>query len=221
MLAAVAATIQDDLEHVLGYSIVGDAGVILLALGVLDPEIWAPARMWILAFIVTRSAFAAWTAAMRTTFWTGRIEDLRGWALRAPLLAVGLVLVLCASVGLPGLAAFEARASIVAQLVDGPLAAVIFAATFLPVVYYGRLLAVGLRRPFGPRTGPDARPRIRAVDLTDLGGSLAALGRENRVPVASALTILLAVVALTVSAGGFGAPQAAEGGPPTTLAGRP
>jgi formate hydrogenlyase subunit 3/multisubunit Na+/H+ antiporter MnhD subunit len=221
VLAALAATIQDDLEHVLGYSIVGDAGVILLALAVLDPAVWAPARLWIIAYIVARSAFAAWVAAIRTTFWTGRIEDLRGWALRAPVLAVALVLILGASVGLPGLAAFEARASIVGGLFDGAGASVVLATTFLPIVYYGRLLAVGLRRPFGPRSGPEARARLHAVDLTNLGGSLADLGRQNRVPVASALTVLLAIAALTASAGGFGIADAAEDAPPTTVVGSP
>ena len=66
VLAAVAAFVQDDLEHVLGYSIVGDAGVVILALAV------ARARragrrpgLWILAFVVARSAFAAWAAGIR------------------------------------------------------------------------------------------------------------------------------------------------------------
>ena len=44
----IAAFVQDDLEHVLGYSIIGDAGVVMLALATLDPEAWAPARIWIL-----------------------------------------------------------------------------------------------------------------------------------------------------------------------------
>ena len=64
VLAAVAAYVQDDLEHVLGYSIVGDAGVVMLALATLDPEAWAPARTWILVFVVARSAFAAWVAGL-------------------------------------------------------------------------------------------------------------------------------------------------------------
>src|SRR5688572_14443541 len=61
-LASLAAWIQDDIEHVVGYAIVGDAGVVMLAIAALDPAAWAPARTWILALIVTRSAFAAWAA---------------------------------------------------------------------------------------------------------------------------------------------------------------
>ena len=105
VLASLAAWIQDDLEHVVGYSIVGDAGVVMLAIAALDPAAWAPARTWILAFVVTRSAFAAWAAATRATFGTGRVADLRGWALRSPLLAAVLAVVVLASIGLPALAA--------------------------------------------------------------------------------------------------------------------
>src|SRR6185503_7383001 len=83
-LASIAALVQDDIEHIVGYAIVGDAGVVMLAVAALDPEAWAPARIWILAFVAARSAFAAWAAATRATFGTGRISDLRGWALRAP-----------------------------------------------------------------------------------------------------------------------------------------
>jgi NADH:ubiquinone oxidoreductase subunit 2 (subunit N) len=73
ILAAIAAFIQDDIEHIVGYAIVGDAGVVLLAIAALDPAAWAPARTWILAFVASRSAFAAWAAATRAWFGTGRV----------------------------------------------------------------------------------------------------------------------------------------------------
>ena len=90
VLAALAALVQDDLEHVVGYSIIGDAGVVLLALAALDPAGWAPARTWILAFVVARSAFAAWAGGHPGGVPTGRIVDLRGWVIRSPILAVGV-----------------------------------------------------------------------------------------------------------------------------------
>ncbi len=102
VLAAFAAWIQDDLEHVVGYSIIGDAGVVLLAIAALDPDAWAPARIWILAYVVTRSAFAAWAASLRATYGTGRIPNLRGWAVRSPVLAIALGLIVLAGIGLPG-----------------------------------------------------------------------------------------------------------------------
>ena len=123
VLATFAAWIQDDLEHVLGYSIMGDAGVIILGLAALGTEAWTPVRVWILAFVVARSAFAAWCAATRATFWTGRLDDLRGWARHSPPLVVALVLVIVASVGLPGFAAWDARSTIVRLLFGAPWAA--------------------------------------------------------------------------------------------------
>ena len=146
-LAAIAAFVQDDIEHVLGYSIVGDAGVVILALAALDPEVWGPARMWILAFVVARCAFAAWCAGIRAGFWTGRVSDLRGWARRSPFLAVAFVLVVIAGVGYPGLVAFDARTSIVELALDQPLATIVLIGTLAPLAYYGRLLVIGLSRP--------------------------------------------------------------------------
>ena len=44
VLGSIAAWIQEDIEHVVGYAIVSDAGVIMLAIAALDPAAWAPAR---------------------------------------------------------------------------------------------------------------------------------------------------------------------------------
>ena len=66
----VAASIQDDLEHVVGYTIIADAGIAILGLAALDPAAWEPARTWILVFVTVRSAFAAWAVAVR-----GRVPD--------------------------------------------------------------------------------------------------------------------------------------------------
>ena len=169
VLAAVAAFVQDDLEHVLGYSIVGDAGVIVLALAVVGPDALEPGRMWILAFIVARGAFAVWAAGIRAGFFTGRVGDLRGWARRSPILAIAFILVAVASVGFPGLAAFEARASLVGLAVVPPLDVLLGIVVLVPVIYYGRLLVIGLSPP--DRVGEPLvswRPHAVRPDLTSL-----------------------------------------------------
>ena len=212
-LASVAAFIQDDIEHIVGYAIVGDAGVVMLAVAALDPEAWAPARIWILAFVVARSAFAAWAAATRATFGTGRVTELRGWAIRAPILGVVLGLVVVASIGLPGLAAAEARGQLITLVLDGPLAIVVMLGTLSPLLYYGRLFAVGLGRSAGlERVG--WRPVLDRVDLTNLRVSLWNAWADNRNVTATAGAAVLAILALFVSAGAFGGPQAAAGLPP-------
>jgi NADH:ubiquinone oxidoreductase subunit 2 (subunit N) len=220
-LAALAAWLQDDLEHVLGYSIMGDAGIVLFGLAALGTDAWTPARTWILAFVVARSAFAAWAAAVRATFWTGRIEDLRGWARRSPPLAVGLVLVIVASLGLPGFAAYQARGALIDLLFGGPAAALVLGVTFAPLLYYGRLLVVGLRRPHGGSAAEDWRPSWSPVDVTQVRTSLLALASANRAFTTATLAILLAALAVGTSAGAFGVRDAAAGVGPGFEGGTP
>jgi hypothetical protein len=219
VLATVAALIQDDIEHIVGYSIAGDAGVVMLAIATLGPEAWAPARTWILAFVVARSAFAAWAAVTRTAFSTGRVADLRGWAIRSPVLAIVFAVIVVASIGFPGLAAFDARATLVDLALDGPLAVLVLLATFGPLAFYGRLLLVGVASPEGGRTGGGSgsgfgRPVVTPLDLTDLRGWLARTWSGNRMTGALGSAALLAVLALAVSAGAFGTRDAAAGLPP-------
>jgi NADH:ubiquinone oxidoreductase subunit 2 (subunit N) len=216
VLAAIAAFVQDDIEHILGYSIVGDAGVIVLALAALSPEAWAPARTWILAFIVARSAFAAWTAGIRAGFFTGRVADLRGWALRSPILTVAFGLIMIASVGLPGLASFDARASLVDLALDEPFATIVRLATLAPLFYYGRLLAIGLSRPDRIVEPIVAwRPMITRPDVSEVGRWLRETWDVNRAFTTASVTALLALLALGTAAGAFGVPQAAAGLAPT------
>jgi formate hydrogenlyase subunit 3/multisubunit Na+/H+ antiporter MnhD subunit len=214
VLASIAAWIQDDIEHVVGYAIVGDAGVVMLAIAALDPAAWAPARTWILAFVVVRSAFAAWAAATRATFGTGRIDDLRGWLVRSPLLAVVLGLVILGSIGLPGLAAASARGALVDRVLDGPLEILVLIGTLSPLLYYGRLIAVGIERP-GRNPRVAWRPVVSGLDLTNIRGSLARIWSDNRLVSATGGAALLAILAFVVSAGAFGATEAAAGLPPS------
>jgi len=215
VLAAIAAFVQDDIEHVLGYSIVGDAGVVVLSLAALDPEAWAPARTWILAFVVARSAFAAWTAGIRAGFWTGRVADLRGWALRSPILAVAFIFVVVASVGVPAMASFDARTSLVELVLEGPLATLVLLGTLAPLAYYGRLLAIGLSRPDRVLEPVDAwRPRVTAPDLTGVRRWLSRTWDVNRAFSTATVAALLGALALATSAGAFGGPEAAAGPPP-------
>lgn len=218
VFAATAALVHDDLEHVVGYSIIGDAGVVLLSLAVLDPAGWAPARVWILAFIVGRSAFAAWAGGVRAVFQSARIDDLRGWAIRSPILTAAFVLVVLAAVGLPGLLAFEARASLVSLALDGPAATLVFVATFAPLTYYARLLAVGLGRPARPEPPIDWRPHLQGFDLTSPLAWARSTWDLNRAFSAAVIAALLGVLALATSVGAFGEADAAAA-IPATIAG--
>lgn len=238
VLGSLAAWIQDDLEHVVGYTIISDAGIAILGLAALDPGAWEPARTWIIVFVMVRSAFAAWAVAVRGAFGTRRIDELRGWVARAPILAVALGLIALAAVGWPGLAAWEARASLVDKTLDGVLVAAVMAGALAQIAVYGRLAWIGFGRPSeAVARGVSERPRWpvplpsrpmvgqsgmeRAFERTShlLSGSLDILWivpaavRTNRVLIAGVLVLALSGLAVGAAAGGFGVPEAAAAVP--------
>ena len=147
LLGSAAAFLHDDVEHVVGYSIVADAGVVLLAFAALDPAVERPLGAWVLGYATVKTALAGWAAAARGRFGVRRLPDLRGWARRSPILGLGLVLVLVGAVGLPGTAANAARARLVALASDPPFEVILLAAAVLPIAVIGRLLIAGYQAP--------------------------------------------------------------------------
>jgi hypothetical protein len=125
------------------------------------------------------------------------------------------VIVAVAAVGVPGLAAFDARTSLVELALDGPFVTVVLIATLAPIAYYARLLVVGLRRP-DRIGGPDSTwlPRFTPVDVTNLGPWLRTTAAQNRGVATAGVALAMALLALGTAAGGFGGPAAAAGLPP-------
>ena len=238
VLGYLAAWIQDDLEHVVGYTIAADAGFVMLGLAALGPEVWEPARTWLLVFVVTRSALAAWAVAVAGGFGTRRLPDLAGWARRAPLLAAAFGVIAIAAIGWPGQTAWQARASLAGLAVPELVAAVLTIAPLAGLAVYGRILLVGTRpigaavregrgdRPAWPAPLP-RRPMVgtsgverglerashAAGGLLDVVWVLPAAARLNRMPIASAAVLVLAGLAFVVAGGGLGVPEAARAVP--------
>jgi hypothetical protein len=240
-LGIVAAWIQDDLEHVVGYTIAADAGFVVLGLAGLDPGVWEPSRIWLLVFVVGRSAFAAWVVAIHGGFGTRRLPELLGWARRAPGLALALIVIAVAAVGWPGLVAWQARSALAHFALPEIFAILVSAAPLASAAIYGRILWIGLRPPGsavrqgrGDRPGwPTAWPRRAMVGrgaverlfergshafgaLLDVLWALPAATRLNRMPLASVAVLLLAGIAFAVGAGGLGVPEAARAIPELT-----
>ena len=161
---AIVATLHGDLRHVLAYTLIGDAGLALLALATADPAGPAAATSWLPANAVARTAFAAWTLALAGSWGTARLDRLDGWARRAPLLALGLLGVALATFGLPGWGIFTLRSSLT-QATGGFMGSLMLAAAWLGLVPFARLAWVGLRRPTeSDREEPGAGPgRPRSV----------------------------------------------------------
>jgi NADH:ubiquinone oxidoreductase subunit 2 (subunit N) len=160
VLGAVGAMLHDEVEEVVVYSIVQDAGFILLAFTARSADAIGPARLWLLAFVVAKSALVAWAATMSWAFESSNLGELRGWLRRSPLLAVGLVAIVIATLGWPGSPVFEARATMVRLGLPDQLQFVGTAAILLSLAYYARLLAVGLLTPTATvRLAAGERPR--------------------------------------------------------------
>jgi NADH-quinone oxidoreductase subunit N len=218
ILGGIAALVHDDVEHVLAYSIVQDAGITLLAISASGATAAAAGRDWILAAVAVKSGLAAWVLVTRATFGSHRQVDLRGWARRSPILGLALALVLLGAVGLPGMASFEARATLIRLAVPGPLAMVVLLAAFAPVVFIGRLLVGGVDAMAEPvRSATHATARIRdfrgagwADDDSPLRAVPAAV-RANRYPLAAVGAVLAAILGLSVAIGGLGSTTVSEG----------
>ncbi|MCJ7709464.1 MAG: hypothetical protein MUQ32_01410, partial [Chloroflexi bacterium] len=146
--AALAAFIQDDLRHALGYLIIADGGLVLLGFAALDPAAWGPARIWLVTMAASKTALVAWSAVAEDRFGTRSIPDLRGWLRRSPILTAGLVVTVVATYGIPGWIAFDARGTLAHLAADTPWDALLVLAGFLTLPTYLRLLALGT----GPMT---------------------------------------------------------------------
>ena len=221
VFAGLAAWLHDDVEHVLGYSLVQDAGVALLAFAWLSPAALPAARDWVIAAAAVKAALAAWVATARWTFGAHRLPELSGWAVRSPLLALGFGAILVAGVGLPGMAAFTARAALVAGSMPGPIGDVVLIAAFTPLLYLGRILVAGFGAPSAAvAAAPTALPEIRLGRATGWSrrwsiGALAVSARSvptlttaNRVPLAAAAVLVLALLGLGVAVAGVGSSSA-------------
>jgi NADH-quinone oxidoreductase subunit N len=143
-LAALAAWIQDDLRHLSVYLVIAGAGVALLGLSAMDPAAWAPSRIWLPVGALAGSAGLAVALALDDRYGTRRLPELGGWGRRSPGLAVAVVCIAIALVGVPGTAGWTAREDLVTAAIDGPLAWIARLLLLAPLAILGRVLVVGL-----------------------------------------------------------------------------
>ena len=213
VLGGLAAMVHDDIEHVLGYSILQDAGVAVLAFASLEPEVAAAARNWLVASATIKTALAAWAAVVRSTYGGHRLADLGGWARHSPVLGVSFAAILVAAVGLPGIAIWESRSSLIGSAMPGLGGIVTPLIALMPAIYLGRIALAGVE-PIGVAVaaGPSGRPRWsagRALGWSDARRldalrAVPAELRANRVPLMALGVLLLAAMAVVTAIGGTG-----------------
>ncbi|MFH1474288.1 MAG: proton-conducting transporter membrane subunit, partial [Chloroflexota bacterium] len=147
ILGTLAALIQDDLLRIVAYTVVLDAGVVLLGFSSLDPAGREAIRAWLVPFVASRAALVGWVIAFRAAFGTARLSEARGWLRRAPTLGVGLAAIATATVGWPGLLIWDARLAALGATTRGPALFVATLAALGTAVAVARILGAGLGRP--------------------------------------------------------------------------
>lgn len=166
LLGPLAAWIQEDLDHLVGYVAVATAGIVLLGLAAFQADAWPATRLWLVAHALAVTALAAWVTLIDGRYGTRRLPELDGWARRSPLAALGLVLAALALVGLPGWANLEARRDLAELALGTPLGTLVGAGSLVVVAPLVRVLVVGARLPSPRVSGAPA-------ELGGLGGTRA------------------------------------------------
>jgi NADH:ubiquinone oxidoreductase subunit 2 (subunit N) len=172
VLGGLAALVHDELEEVVAYSIVADAGFVLLALAARSDAAAEPARLWLLAFVVAKTSLVAWAAALSRAFGTSNLAGLRGWLRRTPVLGLAVVAVVLATIGWPGGAVYEARSTIIRLALPGTLQLLFPVSIVLSIACAGRLLVLGALQPASDvATARGERPRWRLATAMALAGA--------------------------------------------------
>jgi NADH-quinone oxidoreductase subunit N len=237
VLGTLAALIQDDLLRIVAYTVVLDAGVVLLGFSSLDPGGREAVRAWLVPFVASRAALVGWVIAFRAAFGTARLSESRGWLRRAPTLGVGLVVIAAATVGWPGVLVWDARLAALQAATGGLALLVATLAALGTTVAVARILGMGFGRPeplvaaapgelarvpAGLRAAARALRRPEGRRLATLRAAsheVRPLLEMNRTPLRALLVVLLAGLALMTAVGAFGIQDAAaEPDLPVTVA---
>lgn len=143
LYAGVAALVLQDLGRLLGAVAIQQGALIVLALA---GPLGGPSvpRTWIVISSLGISALAGVALGIVRLNGERAIDRLHGWARRAPLAAISLVLALTWAFGWPGLFGFETRRVLVEQVAEPPWSTVLLVAGFLPLLAWLRLLVVGV-----------------------------------------------------------------------------
>jgi NADH-quinone oxidoreductase subunit N len=227
VLGLVAALIQDDLLRIVAYTVVLDAGVVLLGFSSLDPAARDAVRAWLVPFVASRAALVGWVIAFRAGFGTVRLSEARGWLRRAPALGVGLAAIGAATVGWPGLLVWDARLAALQAATTGPALLLATLASLGTAVAVARILGTGFGRPL-PRiaAAPGELARVpaglraatralrgpggrRTATLRAASHEIRPLLEMNRTPLRALLVVILAGLAVMSAAGAFNIAEAA------------
>jgi NADH-quinone oxidoreductase subunit N len=156
IIAAITMTVgnlvaisQSNIKRMLAYSSVAQAGYIMIALAVMSQYATTGALFHMFTHVVMKGGAFIMVAALITAGLGEKIEDYKGLAKRAPLLAAAMMLFLFSLAGIPPLAGFTSKFVLFsgAVFVDGAVSMQWMWLAFIAVInsaislyYYARVV---------------------------------------------------------------------------------
>ncbi len=117
-LGNLAALNQTNLRRLLGYSTIAHAGYMLAALAVLGPRGVAGLWFYLVGYFFANGAAFTVAALLRSRNVVDDLTSLRGLLVRAPILAIALIIAALSLLGVPPLAGFAGKFQLFSAIVD-------------------------------------------------------------------------------------------------------
>ncbi|HZJ39730.1 MAG TPA: proton-conducting transporter membrane subunit, partial [Demequina sp.] len=168
---------QDDPRRLLGWSTVGQAGFLLVAVAVAPTsDLALPALLFYVAgYAVTNIAAFAVTVALPDF---RRLDHYRGLAASRPVLAAALVVALLGLVGTPPTAVFVGKLTVLSAAWQGGaawLAVAVIVNTLISLYYYLRWIIPLYQRPLDSAEPPRRAARPAAARVAIFSAALSVL----------------------------------------------
>lgn len=141
----VYALLENDIRKLLSYSIVGQVGFMVVAVGIGSPLALAAAALHAFAHILYKSLLMMSAGAILRSTGETRLTELGGLARAMPLTAAAMVIGAFSLAAVPLTAGFVSKSAIMASLAEGHAAIAWFALTAISA---GSFLYVGLKLPW-------------------------------------------------------------------------
>lgn len=122
----LGALVQKNMKRLLGYSSIGHAGFLLIAVAVSKTQGGTSLLYYLMAYAVTNLAAFLVVSAVEKSEGSHEIEAFRGLSHRSPLLAAGMFLAFLSLAGVPPLGGFFAKFFILLSAAKGGLLWIVF-----------------------------------------------------------------------------------------------
>ncbi|BCP52773.1 Na(+)/H(+) antiporter subunit D [Kaistia sp. 32K] len=168
----VYALLEDDIRELLSYSIVGQVGFMLVAIGIGSELALAAAALHAFAHILYKALLMMAAGAILRATGETRLSVLGGLARAMPLTSAALLVGAFSLSAVPLTAGFVSKSAILAALAEGQAGWLWFALTAISA---GSLLYVGLKLPWFALFRP-GKPREVAATAWSMKAAMALLG---------------------------------------------